>query len=369
MKQNIYPKSYEGDDAYAFISYAHKDSKNVWPIIDHMNKDGYRCWYDDGIRPGTEWDDNVAEHIQKCEYFIAFISEAYIESDNCRDELNYARDLNKARVLIYIEEVELQGGLAMRLRRLQSIRKYKFNSEEEFYEKLYQADNIMVCRIQQKLIPAAILKIYEQLFLEWRWGLEMKQPYLDVEQLIMNFAKGLYSEGICEINTDIKSKLLYLRMKCNDFVDAMSGPYISWLVRELSLGELKKRYETYLRYVSKYQIRVATMTLSIERIEEYENYFRDIGLEEEQIKHIMADFVDMGDYIKRIDKVKKITEKLDCFGVSVNKRNQLMVTAAPYLYNDFLRKIEMVVNELINENGKEKAFELLLEDPELLRRY
>ena len=158
-------------------------------------------------------------------------------------------------------------------------------------------------------------------------------------------------------------------MKCNDFVDAMSGPYISWLVRELSLGELKKRYETYLRYVSKYQIRVATMTLSIERIEEYENYFRDIGLEEEQIKHIMADFVDMGDYIKRIDKVKKITEKLDCFGVSVNKRNQLMVTAAPYLYNDFLRKIEMVVNELINENGKEKAFELLLEDPELLRRY
>ena len=111
------------------------------------------------------------------------------------------------------------------------------------------------------------------------------------------------------------------------------------------------------------------MTLSIERIEEYENYFRDIGLEEEQIKHIMADFVDMGDYIKRIDKVKKITEKLDCFGVSVNKRNQLMVTAAPYLYNDFLRKIEMVVNELINENGKEKAFELLLEDPELLRRY
>ena len=100
MKEGIYPRSYEGDESYAFISYAHKDSATVWPIIDHMDKDGYRIWYDDGIRPGTEWDDNVAEHIQKADYFVAFISEDYIKSDNCRDELNYARDLNKARMFL-----------------------------------------------------------------------------------------------------------------------------------------------------------------------------------------------------------------------------------------------------------------------------
>lgn len=370
MKEGIYPRSYEGDESYAFISYAHKDSATVWPIIDHMDKDGYRIWYDDGIRPGTEWDDNVAEHIQKADYFVAFISEDYIKSDNCRDELNYARDLNKARVLIYIEKVELPGGLAMRLKRLQSVRKYKFESDEEFYEKLYQAENITICKRQQETIPAEIKELYEQIksldLMEYKYN-----TYIDIDKLLLDFSKELYSVGVCEINTEIKYKFRYLQMMCTDFKEAFvdrSG-YVSFFVKDLSLVELQKRYETYLMYVSKYQIRIATFTLSVDRIREYENYFREIDLNEEQIKHILADLIEMGDYAKRIDKVKKTTEKLECFNISRNRRNQLMVKAAMLLYNDFLRKTDMVIDGLIEENGKEKAYEILLNDPELLRIY
>ena len=41
--------SYKGERPYIFISYAHKDAGAVYPILDHMQKDGYRIWFDEGI--------------------------------------------------------------------------------------------------------------------------------------------------------------------------------------------------------------------------------------------------------------------------------------------------------------------------------
>ena len=67
------PVPYRGDQPYIFISYSHKDSRKVWPVIEQMQADGYRVWYDEGIDPGTEWDENIAAHVTGCDYFIAFI--------------------------------------------------------------------------------------------------------------------------------------------------------------------------------------------------------------------------------------------------------------------------------------------------------
>lgn len=128
---------YKGDEKYIFISYAHKDKDLVFPIIKNLNKENYRVWYDEGIDPGTEWDENIAYHIKQAEYFIAFISKAYLESDNCKDELNLARDLKNERLLIYLEEVELPLGMKMRLDRLQAIFRYTYENDEDFFTKLY----------------------------------------------------------------------------------------------------------------------------------------------------------------------------------------------------------------------------------------
>ena len=98
---------YDGGEDYIFISYAHKDSEYVIPVLERMNSEGYRIWYDDGISPGTEWDANIAKHIRKCSFFMAFISHNYLGSDNCKDELSFVRELNKNRVLIYLEDVSL----------------------------------------------------------------------------------------------------------------------------------------------------------------------------------------------------------------------------------------------------------------------
>lgn len=130
------------DTPYIFISYAHKDAQQILPIIGNLINNGYNIWYDEGIDPGTEWDENIASHVENCGMMIAFMSNNYINSNNCKDELNYARDLDKNRLLVYLEDVKLPGGMAMRLNRLQSIHKYKYKNEYDFYNKLYSTPNI-----------------------------------------------------------------------------------------------------------------------------------------------------------------------------------------------------------------------------------
>ena len=134
--------SYKGDRPYIFISYAHKDSLAVYPILARMQKDGYRIWYDEGIEPGSEWDEMIAEKVNCCEYFLGFMSENYLSSSNCKDELSFARDLEKKRILIFIEDVNLPLGMAMRMNRIQSIPKHKYTDEDAFYRELYSADGM-----------------------------------------------------------------------------------------------------------------------------------------------------------------------------------------------------------------------------------
>lgn len=138
-------KPYKGEDKYIFISYAHKDYDRIKEIITDMYKKGYRIWFDEGIDPGTEWDENIAEHIEKSECVLAFISENYLRSENCKDELNYARELQKERLLVYMDDVSLPSGMAMRMNRLQAIHQYKYKKIDLFYDKLYDVGMLCPC--------------------------------------------------------------------------------------------------------------------------------------------------------------------------------------------------------------------------------
>ena len=137
-----YPRSYKGNQAYIFISYSHKDKEQVFSVLSQMQSDGYRVWFDEGIDPGTEWDDEIAKNICDCGYFIAFITKNYLLSENCKDELSYARDLDKKRLLVYLEDVTLPAGMAMRMNRIQYVNKPSYTNDADFYEKLYSSDGI-----------------------------------------------------------------------------------------------------------------------------------------------------------------------------------------------------------------------------------
>lgn len=155
MKSQLkYTTPYKGKDPYIFISYSHKNINDVFPVIEQLQKKHYRVWYDEGIDPGTEWDENIAQHIEQCGFFIAFLSQEYISSSNCRDELNFARDRGKKRLLVYLHDVELPGGMSMRLSRLQAIHMYAYASLEDFLQKLCMAPGIDSCLGGVEQIPS-----------------------------------------------------------------------------------------------------------------------------------------------------------------------------------------------------------------------
>lgn len=137
---------------YIFISYSHRDSAKVYPVIKHMMESGYNVWYDEGIDPGTEWDENIAKHVKGCSYFIAFVSNNYIGSKNCKDELNFSRDEDKNQLLLYLEDVSLPDGMAMRMNRIQAIYWHRYPDKAAAYQKLFSAKGIHVANINP--VPA-----------------------------------------------------------------------------------------------------------------------------------------------------------------------------------------------------------------------
>lgn len=160
-KNSVRP--YKGAETYIFISYSHKDQAEVFSILSTMIRHGFRVWFDEGIDPGTEWDENIAEHIQKSSYFVSFISENYLQSNNCKDELNFARDLEKPRLLVYLSDVILPAGMAMRLNRLQAIHYYKYSTMESFFKKLCEAEGIASFRSQTlsfDTIPSSFVDVH-----------------------------------------------------------------------------------------------------------------------------------------------------------------------------------------------------------------
>lgn len=140
------PEAYNGKEPFIFISYAHADTKEVLPIIKNLQANGFRVWYDAGIEAGTEWPQFIAEHLDAAACVIAFISEAAVESQNCRREINFAIELKKEMLAVYLKETELPLGMRMQLNTLQAMFKYRSENDAEFCKELCKAKIIETCR-------------------------------------------------------------------------------------------------------------------------------------------------------------------------------------------------------------------------------
>ncbi len=142
---NAVPVAYEGNEPYIFISYAHKDKERVLPIIEALTERGFRVWYDAGIEAGTEWPDYIAAHLEKAALVIAFLSEASVASFNCRQEINYAIDLPRPLLAVYLEELELTGGMRMRLGLSQAMFYHRHTTLLSFINELSRSEMLAPC--------------------------------------------------------------------------------------------------------------------------------------------------------------------------------------------------------------------------------
>ena len=133
-------RPYEGTQPYIFVSYAHKNDAAVLEIISTLQSRGFRVWYDEGIEAGSEWPESIASHLERAQLVLAFLSPAYLRSDNCRKEMHYALTKKKPVINVYLEPTELSPGMEMQIGNLFALMKYTYPSKEYFYDKLFSAE-------------------------------------------------------------------------------------------------------------------------------------------------------------------------------------------------------------------------------------
>ena len=124
-----YP-AYRGEEPYVFVSYAHRDSDRVFAEIKRFNEAGFHVWYDEGIAPGNEWSDEIAEALSKCAVFVVMLTPTSAPRENVLNEISYALEEGKPFLAIYLEETELPPGLKLRISRRQAILRYNMTDEE-----------------------------------------------------------------------------------------------------------------------------------------------------------------------------------------------------------------------------------------------
>lgn len=134
--------AYRGDDPFIFISYAHANASEVFSLIKQFYDQGYHVWYDEGIAPGNEWTDEIADALERASLFLVFISPESQQSPNVRDEINFALNDNKPFVAIYLSETQLSGGLKLRMGMKQAILKYSMTDEEFLYKYTFAFKNL-----------------------------------------------------------------------------------------------------------------------------------------------------------------------------------------------------------------------------------
>ena len=146
------PTAYEGTEPYIFVSYAHKNSDKVLPIITAMQNAGFRIWFDHGIEAGTEWPEYIEEHLENCSKMLIFMSDAAVSSINCRNEINLGLALKKEILVVYLEETTLRHGLRLQLGSVQSMFACRSESAAVFEEELFRAKILQSCRGTETVI-------------------------------------------------------------------------------------------------------------------------------------------------------------------------------------------------------------------------
>ncbi len=128
-----YP-AYRGKEPYVFISYARLDSERVFAEIKRFNEAGFHVWYDEGIAPGNEWSDEIAEALSNCSLFVVMLTPTSAPREAVLNEISFALDEGKPLLAIHLEETILPPGLKLRISRKQAILKYNMSEEEYEYK-------------------------------------------------------------------------------------------------------------------------------------------------------------------------------------------------------------------------------------------
>ncbi len=124
-------------DPFIFISYAHSDAERIKPFFKILEKNNFRYWYDEGLPSGKDFSGQIARHIKCAVQFILFLSNSSQKSENVKDELHIATKYEKNILVVYIEDLELDDDIELKIDRKQNLRAYVY-SDQELEKRFYR---------------------------------------------------------------------------------------------------------------------------------------------------------------------------------------------------------------------------------------
>lgn len=106
---------YDGNEPYLFISYSHRNKNEVNRILNLLNKNKYRIWFDETMENGEDFRDELRRRIEGCSAVVLFVSAESMNSKYCGMEIIVARENAKKIFPIYIDESPLPPAFEMLL--------------------------------------------------------------------------------------------------------------------------------------------------------------------------------------------------------------------------------------------------------------
>lgn len=145
---------YEGTEPYIFVSYCHKDSEFIYPIMEEMAREGYRIWYDAGNHVGDDWTENIANHLKNARICIAILSKNSSVSHNCKNEVNFALEMQIKLIAVLWGSFAMPMGMRMQISSIHHIKTTDYSCVEDFLRKLLEAPDINACKGTEILLWA-----------------------------------------------------------------------------------------------------------------------------------------------------------------------------------------------------------------------
>ena len=134
---------------YIFVSYSHTISGKAEEVIRALQSKGYRVWFDNGLIPGSSYNDVIAKYITDCEVFLCLLSEGYYESAYCKQEFLFAKEeCKKPMIPVYVGRLEeikksLPPGIRMWLTGVHSI---ELRDTDDLVRKIEKSGLAVKCR-------------------------------------------------------------------------------------------------------------------------------------------------------------------------------------------------------------------------------
>ncbi len=94
---------------FYFLSYNSEDQHRVSRYAKHIAERGLPIWYDKGIEVGSLWEKSIADHIEKCQCFVMFVTRGIFTKAKSyvKSEFEMATMFKKKVVVVLLDEITI----------------------------------------------------------------------------------------------------------------------------------------------------------------------------------------------------------------------------------------------------------------------